>query len=73
VEGPGPVATSAVDLAPSYRLDPPDISVAAGTPTEPMVMQPGRTATFTFPGPGTYHDRCQLHPQDTLGSVQVGS
>jgi plastocyanin len=81
-----------VDLPPSYRFVPEDISVPAGAtvtwsngdnfshsvqftdgglPTEPLLMEPGRTATFAFPAPGTYHYRCHLHPQDMQGSVQV--
>lgn len=87
-----PVATSAVDLPPSYRFDPPDIAVGAGTtvtwtnddhfthsvqfldgglPTDPLVMDPGAGATFTFATPGVYHYQCHLHPQNMRGSVTV--
>jgi plastocyanin len=96
--GPGdtasgaPVATSVVDLPPSYRFAPEAISVASGTtvtwtnhdnfthsvqfvdgglPSEPLLMQPGATATFTFTAPGTYGYQCHLHPQDMRGTVTV--
>jgi plastocyanin len=87
-----PVATSVVDLPPSYRFAPEAISVAAGTtvtwtnsdnfthsvqftdgglPTDPLLMQPGASATFTFAAPGTYAYICHLHPQDMRGTVTV--
>lgn len=87
-----PVATSTVDLPPSYRFAPQDISVATGTtvtwsnhdnfthsvqfldgglPTEPLSMQPGASATFTFDAPGTYRYQCHLHPQHMRGTVTV--
>ena len=87
-----PVATSVVDLPPSYRFAPPAISVAVGTtvtwtnhdnfthsvqfldgglPTEPLQMQPGASATFTFAAPGTYSYQCHLHPQNMRGTVTV--
>jgi plastocyanin len=87
-----PVATSAVDLPPSYRFAPPDISVATGTtvtwtnndhfthsvqfldgglPTDPLVMEPGGSATFTVATPGVFHYQCHLHPQNMRGSVRV--
>jgi plastocyanin len=87
-----PVATTAVDLPPSYRFSPPDVSVAAGItvtwtntdhfshsvqfldgglPTQPLVMEPGLAATFTFQEPGLYRYQCHLHPQNMRGSVTV--
>lgn len=90
--GGGPVATSEVDLPPSYRFAPEDISVTTGTtvtwtnsdnfshsvqfldgglPTEPLVMAPGETATFTFDSPGVFNYQCHLHPRDMTGSVTV--
>jgi plastocyanin len=42
-----------------------------GLPSEPMVMQPGATATFTFATAGTYHYQCHLHPQNMRGTVTV--
>lgn len=42
-----------------------------GLPTEPMLMQPGASATFTFAAPGTYHYQCHLHPQQMQGTVTV--
>jgi plastocyanin len=89
-----PVATSTVNLPPSYRFDPPSISIEAGTtvtwtnsdnfthsvqllddeqPSEPMVMQPGASTTFTFAAPGTYQYVCHLHPQNMRGTVTVTS
>jgi plastocyanin len=88
------VPTAAVDLPPSYRFAPPNISVAAGTtvtwtnhdnfthsvefldgglPTDPRVMQPGATTTFTFSGAGLFHYQCSFHPQDMQGAVLVTS
>lgn len=90
--GVAPIATSVVDLPPSYRFAPESISVAAGTtvtwtnrdnfthsvqfldgglPTEPLLMQPGEDATFTFNAPGTFAYQCHLHPQDMRGTVTV--
>jgi plastocyanin len=90
--GSSPVATSAVNLPPSYLFAPGDISVAAGTtvtwtnndhfthsvqfqdgglPTDPLVMDPGATATFAFATPGVFHYQCHLHPQNMRGSVTV--
>ncbi len=87
-----PVATSAVDLPPSYVYAPTDIAVAAGTtvtwtnndhfshsvqfldgglPTDPLVMDPGAAATFTFESTGVFHYQCHLHPQNMRGSVTV--
>jgi len=42
-----------------------------GLPTEPLVMQPGAAATFTFAAPGTYSYQCHLHPQNMRGTVTV--
>jgi plastocyanin len=42
-----------------------------GLPTEPLLMQPGATATFTFAAPGTYAYQCHLHPQNMRGTVTV--
>lgn len=87
-----PVATSTVNLPPSYRFAPETIVVPAGTtvtwtnndnfshsvqfldgglPTEPLLMQPGASATFSFAAPGTYRYLCHLHPQDMRGTVTV--
>jgi plastocyanin len=87
-----PVATSVVDLPPSYRFAPEAIAVPAGTtvtwtnhdnfthsvqfldgglPTEPLLMQPGASATFDFAAPGTYSYQCHLHPQNMRGTVTV--
>jgi plastocyanin len=87
-----PVATTTVDLPPSYRFAPADIVVNAGStvtwtnhdnfshsvafldgglPTQPLVMKPGQTATFSFATPGTYHYQCSFHPQNMKGSVVV--
>jgi plastocyanin len=87
-----PVATSAVELPPSYKFAPTDVSVGAGTavtwtnsdhfthsvqfldgglPTEPLVMDPGQTTTFTFASAGVYQYQCHLHPQNMRGSVTV--
>ncbi|HEY5629777.1 MAG TPA: plastocyanin/azurin family copper-binding protein [Candidatus Limnocylindrales bacterium] len=86
------VATSHVDLPPSYRFAPAAITVAAGTtvtwtnddhfthsvqfldgglPSDPHVMQPGSSTSFTFTTPGTYHYQCHLHPTDMQGTVTV--
>jgi plastocyanin len=90
--GASPVATSAVDLPPSYRFAPEDIAVPAGTtvtwtnndnfthsvafldgglPSEPLMMEPGQSAEFTFADPGVYRYQCHLHPRDMTGSVTV--
>lgn len=90
--GDGPVATSQVDMPPSYRFAPEDISVATGTtvtwtnsdnfthsvqfldgglPTEPLLTQPGQSATFTFDTAGVFRYQCHLHPRDMTGSVTV--
>jgi plastocyanin len=45
--------------------------VDGGLPTEPLLMQPGESATFTFAAPGTYSYVCHLHPQDMRGTVTV--
>jgi plastocyanin len=87
-----PVATSTVDLPPSYKFEPKAITVPAGTtvtwtnhdnfthsvkfldgglPSDPMVMPPGASTTFTFASPGTYSYECHLHPQDMRGTVTV--
>jgi plastocyanin len=42
-----------------------------GLPTEPQLMQPGDSTTFTFAAPGTYSYLCHLHPQDMRGTVTV--
>lgn len=42
-----------------------------GLPTEPLLMQPGASATFTFDQPGTYSYQCHLHPQNMRGTVTV--
>ena len=42
-----------------------------GLPTEPLLMQPGAAATFTFAAPGTYAYVCHLHPQNMRGTVTV--
>ena len=90
--GSTPLATSRVDLPPSYKFVPADITVAAGTtvawtnndhfthsiqfldgglPTQPMLMDPGASVTFTFHGLGTFHYQCSLHPQNMKGTVVV--
>jgi plastocyanin len=40
-------------------------------PTEPLLMSPGASTTFTFDRPGLFHYQCHLHPQDMKGSVTV--
>ena len=42
-----------------------------GLPTEPLVMDPGTSTSFTFATPGTYHYQCHLHPTDMQGVVTV--
>ena len=86
------VATSTVDLPPSYRFVPEAIQGKVGTtvtwtnndnfthsvqfkdgglPIDPMVMQPGADATFTFSTAGTFSYLCHLHPQNMQGTVTV--
>jgi len=43
-----------------------------GLPSEPMVMDPGATATFRFDTAGVYRYQCHLHPQNMKGTVTVG-
>jgi plastocyanin len=90
--GENAVATSTVDLPPSYRFAPAAISVKSGTtvtwtnhdnfthsvqfldgglPNDPLQMQPGANATFTFTTTGTFHYQCHLHPQNMRGTVTV--
>ena len=87
-----PVATSTVDLPPSYKFVPADITVPVGTtvtwnnkdnfthsvqfkdgglPTDPQLMKPGESTTFTFTTAGTFHYQCSLHPQQMQGTVTV--
>lgn len=87
-----PVSTSTVDLPPSYKFVPADITVKAGTtvtwnnrdnfthsvqfkdgglPTDPQLMKPGESTTFTFTTAGTFHYQCSLHPQQMQGTVTV--
>jgi plastocyanin len=42
-----------------------------GLPSQPMVMSPGQTTTYTFTTPGTYHYQCSFHPQNMQGVVVV--
>jgi plastocyanin len=42
-----------------------------GLPADPLMMEPGEQATFTFDTPGTYAYRCSLHPQNMRGTVTV--
>ncbi len=42
-----------------------------GLPGKPMVLEPGRTTSFTFSTPGIYHYQCSFHPQNMQGSVIV--
>jgi plastocyanin len=44
-----------------------------GLPSDPHLMQPGQTTTFTFAKPGTYHYQCSLHPQNMKGTVTVSA
>ena len=44
-----------------------------GLPTEPRVMKPGETATFTFAAAGTFHYQCSFHPQNMKGTVVVSA
>lgn len=87
-----PVATSTVDLPPSYKFVPAEITVQVGTtvtwtnhdnfthsvqfkdgglPTDPRLMKPGESATYTFGMAGTFHYQCSLHPQQMQGTVTV--
>ena len=89
-----PVATTTVDLPPSYKFAPASIVVKAGStvtwtnhdnfthsvhfldgglPSDPMVMQPGQTVTFTFAQAGTFRYECHFHPQNMQGTVTVAS
>jgi len=90
--GASPVATTTVDLPPSYRFAPTAIVVTPGStvtwtnhdhfthsvafldgalPTDPLVMEPGQSVTFTFPTAGTFQYQCHFHPQNMKGSVAV--
>ena len=42
-----------------------------GLPSEPLVMEPGQTATFTFASAGTFRYQCHFHPQNMQGTVTV--
>jgi len=42
-----------------------------GLSTDPLLMEPGASATFTFATPGTYRYQCHLHPQNMQGTVTV--
>ena len=42
-----------------------------GLPGDPMVMQPGQSATFTFGQAGTFRYECHFHPQNMQGTVTV--
>jgi plastocyanin len=44
-----------------------------GLPSEPLVIKPGESTTFTFPAAGTYHYQCSFHPQNMKGSVVVSA
>jgi plastocyanin len=88
-----PVATSSIDLPPSYRFAPEHATVNRGTtvtwanndhfthsvqfldgglPTEPLLMQPGESATFAFEQSGVFRYQCHLHPRDMQGTITVG-
>ena len=43
-----------------------------GLPTDPLVMEPGQSVTFTFTRAGTFSYQCHFHPQNMKGSVTVG-
>lgn len=45
--------------------------LGGGLPTEPLLMQPGESVTFTFDTAGVFEYRCHLHPRDMTGSVTV--
>ena len=40
-------------------------------PKDPHTMEPGQTATVSFPAAGTFHYQCHLHPQNMKGTVTV--
>jgi plastocyanin len=40
-------------------------------PSEPLMMQPGESASFTFDQAGRFEYICHLHPQDMRGLVEV--
>ena len=42
-----------------------------GLPTDPLLMDPGATTTFTFDATGVFQYQCHLHPQNMRGSVTV--
>jgi len=42
-----------------------------GLPSDPMVMPPGQTVTFTFSQAGTFTYECHFHPQNMKGTVSV--
>jgi plastocyanin len=42
-----------------------------GLSTDPLVMEPGQTATFTFDRAGTFSYQCHFHPQNMKGTVTV--
>jgi plastocyanin len=42
-----------------------------GLPADPLVMEPGQAATFTFDKAGTFSYQCHFHPQNMKGSVTV--
>jgi len=42
-----------------------------GLPSQPLVMEPGQSVTFTFDHAGTFHYQCHFHPQNMNGTVTV--
>jgi plastocyanin len=44
-----------------------------GLPSEPRMMKPGESTTFTFQVAGLFHYQCSFHPQNMKGSVLVTS
>jgi plastocyanin len=44
-----------------------------GLPSEPLVMEPGATASFRFDQAGTFRYQCHLHPQNMQGTIRVGA
>lgn len=42
-----------------------------GLPTDPLIMDLGDSATFTFNQPGLIHYHCSFHPNDMKGTVTV--
>ena len=42
-----------------------------GLPSEPLLMEPGQSATFTFASAGTFRYQCHFHPQNMQGTVTV--